>query len=329
MLYELLGGIKTLSVIGMCKNAGKTTVLNSLISECENAGERLGLTSIGRDGERSDLVTNTKKPEIFIREGALVATAEQLLKEGDISMEILDSTGIPTPMGAIVVVRARSAGYVQLGGASITEHQKSVRDRLFAFSADRVLIDGAISRKSLGNPSLADGVILSSGASYDADIRKTADDTAYYARLLSLPAYEGEAPDLGRFTAITPKGAVGGESLSDIARDLKEGVQTLIIRGAFTDSTAKELTEYAKPLTGVTLAAQDASRLLLKRENYLKLCRFIGEMRLIKSTRLIAVTVNPFSAYGMHYDKNEFRERVEAKLRESGVSAPVTDVKDV
>ena len=329
MLYELLSGIKTLSVIGMCKNAGKTTVLNSLIAECENAGERLGLTSIGRDGERSDLVTNTQKPEIFIRSGAIVATAEQLLREGDISMEVLETTGIPTPMGEIVIVLARSAGYVQLGGASITDHQQTVRDRLFELGADRVMIDGAISRKSLGNPALADGVILSSGASYDPDIRKTVEDTAYYARLFSLPAFEGEAPDLGRYTCVTENGAYGADRLGDLAKQLKEGVRSLVIRGAFTDATARELTDYAKLLSGVTLAAQDASRLLLKRENHARLARFAGEIRLLNSTRLVAVTVNPFSAYGMHYDKNEFKERVEAKLIECGVSAPVTDVKDV
>ena len=47
MLYELIEGTKTLSVIGMCKNAGKTTVLNSLIGECEEHGDVLGLTSSG------------------------------------------------------------------------------------------------------------------------------------------------------------------------------------------------------------------------------------------------------------------------------------------
>ena len=65
MLYELTEGYSSVSIIGMCKNAGKTTVLNGLISACMRNAEVLGLTSIGRDGERSDLVTNTKKPEIL------------------------------------------------------------------------------------------------------------------------------------------------------------------------------------------------------------------------------------------------------------------------
>ena len=35
----------------------------------------LGLTSIGRDGESTDVVTGTEKPGIFVREGTLIATA--------------------------------------------------------------------------------------------------------------------------------------------------------------------------------------------------------------------------------------------------------------
>ena len=331
MLYGLLDGIRTLSVIGMCKNAGKTTVLNSVISELEAHNEVIGLTSIGRDGERSDLVTNTKKPEIFVREGAVVATAEGLLREGDISMEVLETTGMPTPLGEIVIVRARSAGYVQIGGASITEHQKRIRDSLFAFGCDRVLIDGAISRKSLGNPSLADGAILSSGASYDPDVKKTAADTAYYAKLFSLPEWKGERACGGaRYEALTKAGgALASEDISGLMPALKEGARAVFLSGAVTDAAAKELLNFAKLLNETALVAEDASRLLLKPAAFEKLERFSGGVFVKNGTRLACVTLNPFSAYGMHYDKKEFRGLVEEALNRAGVAVPVMDVKDV
>ena len=329
MLYELVEGIRTLSVIGMCKNAGKTTVLNSLIRECEARGETLGLTSIGRDGERSDLVTNTKKPEIFVNGGAVVATAEGLLKECDVSREILASTGIPTPMGSIVIFRARSSGYVQIGGASITEHQKTVRDMLLGFGCTRVFIDGAISRKSLGNPTLADGVILSSGASYDADIGKTVTDTAFIAELFSLRRTghsfgEGEA----RLEAISNGERFSADAPDGILPALKAGADALLLRKAITDSTANELLKYGKLLKNTVLVAEDASRLLLKASGYEKLKRFSRGFEVLNESRLAAVTVNPFSAYGMHYDKDEFYKRVEDALKNRGVFVPVMDVKD-
>ena len=328
MLYELIEGIRTLSVIGMCKNAGKTTVLNSLIAECEERGETLGLTSIGRDGERSDLVTNTKKPEIFVREGAVVATAEGLVPMGDVSREILDKTGIPTPMGDIIIFRARSSGFVQLGGASTTEQQKQLRDALIGFGCTRVLIDGAISRKSLGNPALADGVILSSGASYDPDMEKTAADTAYIASLFSLPEAEVKNTGEARFEAVTGSGRYCADDLSKLADKLKEGADRLIINGAVTDLTARELLDHAKLLINTGLTAADASRLLLKKESFDKLKRFTRGFSVLNGTRLLAVTVNAFSAYGMHYDAERFIERVRSRLAEAGVNAKVLDVKN-
>ena len=65
LLYEITRQYKTLSVIGMCKNAGKTTAMNALIRENGKHGGTLGLTSIGRDGESVDVVTKTHKPGIY------------------------------------------------------------------------------------------------------------------------------------------------------------------------------------------------------------------------------------------------------------------------
>ena len=65
-LYELVAPYDSVSLIGMCKNAGKTTTLNQLIAELKRNGVSFGATSVGRDGESTDLVTNTVKPGIFV-----------------------------------------------------------------------------------------------------------------------------------------------------------------------------------------------------------------------------------------------------------------------
>ena len=76
-LYELVAPYDSVSLIGMCKNAGKTTTLNQLIAELKRNGVSFGATSVGRDGESTDLVTNTVKPGIFVYKGTIVATAAQ------------------------------------------------------------------------------------------------------------------------------------------------------------------------------------------------------------------------------------------------------------
>ena len=93
-LIESICRTRTLSIVGMCKNAGKTTVLNWLLGQ--SRGRVLGLTSIGRDGESTDIVTGTEKPGIFLSEGTLFATAKDMLSLCDVTQEIMDTTGIPT-----------------------------------------------------------------------------------------------------------------------------------------------------------------------------------------------------------------------------------------
>ena len=149
MLKEYIQGVRSLSIIGMCKNAGKTTVLNKLIAELNESRVRLGLTSIGRDGESTDLVTRTAKPGIYVYEGTLVATAVDMFRLSDITREIIYSTGWPTPMGEVAVVRARSDGSVQLAGPSMTAQLSALVDVFSSFGADMTIIDGALSRKTL------------------------------------------------------------------------------------------------------------------------------------------------------------------------------------
>lgn len=50
ILYDLSTKYKTISIVGMAKNAGKTTALNYLIEEAIDEGVVLGITSTGRDG---------------------------------------------------------------------------------------------------------------------------------------------------------------------------------------------------------------------------------------------------------------------------------------
>ena len=48
LLAPLVGDASPVTVIGLCKNAGKTTAMRRLMAELGE--ECLGLTSVGRDG---------------------------------------------------------------------------------------------------------------------------------------------------------------------------------------------------------------------------------------------------------------------------------------
>lgn len=300
-LKREIHNVKTLSIVGMCKNAGKTTALNWVLRQGD-AGV-MGLTSIGRDGESTDVVTGTEKPGIFIRRGTMIATAKDMLRLGDITMEVLMTTGIPTPLGEVVIVRARSDGYVQLAGPSITAQLRTVSQYFFELGADQSVIDGALGRKSLGARAVAEGVILCTGASYHSSMEKTVADTLHIYRLMNLPKTE-TVPEAGEFV----------QSIKDRGE--------AYVTGALTDTMVVPLLK-SGVLRGGQLVVADPSKVLLSPDTLDKL--EVRGVKLLTETaaRTLCVTVNPFSAYGWKYDKDAFmRAMTEA------IDAPVVNVKE-
>ena len=67
---------RSVSVVGLEKNTGKTECLNYIIRNLPAGRVKVAVTSIGVDGETTDSVTGTSKTEIFLREGMLFSTCE-------------------------------------------------------------------------------------------------------------------------------------------------------------------------------------------------------------------------------------------------------------
>jgi hypothetical protein len=329
VLSQLIAPYRAVSIIGMCKNAGKTTVLNSLLRQLADCGETLALTSIGRDGEGTDLVTGTKKPGIYVREGTLLATASELaLQHCDVTREILDTTGIFTPMGEVVLLRARSDGAVQLGGPSMNSQLAFVRDQFFRLGADRVLIDGALSRKSLCSRHVTEATVLCTGASYHKSLDVVVEDTAHQCRLLTLPETEHplirevqeESRALWLFDADGGHPLPAGTSLTD---ELRRCPNTLAVffGGALSDFAVQPLLMANSLPRDLTLVVRDSSKILLRRENFEKLLRRGIRVQVLESIHLVALTVNPFSAYGYPMDGRALLEKMQER-----VPVPVIDV---
>ncbi len=303
-LEKSLREVKTMSIVGMCKNAGKTTVLNWLLHNSRR-DRILGLTSIGRDGESTDVVTGTEKPSIFVPEGTLVATARDMLRLGDVTKEILMTTGIPTPLGEVVIMRARSDGYVQLAGPSITTQLRDVSKWFFELGAEQSIIDGALGRKSLGARTVAEGVILCTGASYHMNMEQVIEDTANIYRIMNLP----------KAATLPPEPEEGLEAC------LKDHGEALI-PGALTDSMVLPLLRSGVLRNG-RLVVKDPSKVLLKADTLDKLGMRHVKLEAAEAAKTLCVTINPVSAYGWKFDKDEFME----KMREA-VDAPVINVKE-
>ena len=68
---------KSLSIVGLEKNTGKTVCLNYILNRLNQLGTHVGVTSIGVDGEQVDSVFATAKPEITLFRGTHFITSEK------------------------------------------------------------------------------------------------------------------------------------------------------------------------------------------------------------------------------------------------------------
>lgn len=326
---------KTISIIGMDKNVGKTTVLNYILKEARGKLS-LGLTSIGRDGEDKDRVTLTKKPKIYVERGTLIATAKQCLFSSDITKEIINSTGIHTPMGEVIIAKALSDGFVELGGPSINAYMQSICAELLDYRVDLVLVDGALSRKTSASPAITEAAILSTGASLGRDINRVVEMTSYSVKLLSIEQELDKnvinlcKDSLGKSrVGIISKGEglksldvnTSLEASKEIIEKLNNDVSHVIIRGIVTDSILEDIMKSTDRYKGVTFLVEDGTKLFIKQET---LYKFQGQGAVIKALEginLKCVTCNPKAPYGYEFDKHRFLEELK-----KNISLPIFDV---
>ena len=330
-LCDLIRGYNSLSIIGMCKNAGKTTVLNAILRDTTIAEHTLALTSIGRDGEAMDLVTGTKKPGIYVRKGSLIATAERLLRQCDITKEILFTTGISTPLGEVVVLRARSDGSVQLAGPSMVTQLVELSHQLRELGAEKVVIDGAASRKTLCSRRLAEATVLCTGASCGRSMDTVVEETAHVCRLLGTK--EVDNPFLAEAVMLMENHRYllfGQEPIllaagTDLQEALKEhgDIRYLYVEGAVTNQLLDPLLRSGALTRGIKVVARDASRLFLSPDALRRLHVRKWELRVLECIHLAAIAVNPYSAYGYNFDSTEF-----LRTMTDAVTVPVVNVED-
>ena len=280
-IKDLAKKYTTLVIIGMCKNAGKTTALNLLLSQ-----KNLAITSVGLDGETIDAVTGTQKPRIFVKKDTLVATTTSLLNNCTVSKEILMTTGISSPIGEIVIFKAIDDGFVEIAGPSITADLVKLKKIFFNLGAKRIIIDGALSRKSISSPKIADGAILATGASYNKDINKVVADTAHIIKLYNLPTIS--------FPPI--------ESC-DLLKTIQEGNCKVFVSGALTETELKSIC-VKKAVSSITIGVEDASKILASKDTLSLFFARGGKIEVKNKVKIFAVTINPYSPYGWEFDKN-------------------------
>jgi hypothetical protein len=311
ILSDLKTKYKTLSVVGMAKNAGKTTTLNYLIEEATDEGISLGVTSTGRDGEGVDVVTGTDKPKVYLYPGTLVSVPTSLFEYASAGLEILRMTKYHTSIGPAMICRVVDSGYVQIAGPVLTSEQMSLSSDMLELGAEMILIDGAIDRRSIASPETSDAIILATGAVLSRSMQKVAEETAHLAGLYSLSEIDDEQMkkrfsqsdkitvlDKEKAHELDIKTALAASSIIDEA--IGEDTEYVYIPGALTNSVIVNI--HPRKLKQVTFVLKDPTKIFLNSNDWQQLRKKGFNAKVLKKINIAAISVNPVSPQGYSFE---------------------------
>ena len=336
LLYDLSNKYKTLSIVGMAKNAGKTTALNFLIEEAMDEGIVLGITSTGRDGETQDLVTGTEKPRVYLDQGTLVSVPSQLFGLADAGLEILRRTKYSTAIGELLICKVQDAGYVQIAGPVINSETKKLCQDMFGLGCDLVMIDGAIDRKTIASPETSDAIILATGAVLSRSMKKVVEETAHVVHLYGLPEFDENdkvtefirQDNYEHIIAFNDKGegkvldlvtGLGAARYIDDA--IEEDTRYIFIPGAFTNSVVADITN--KHLKQVEFILKDPTKIFVNIMDWGQLRKRGFKVKVLKNIEIAAITVNPWSPQGSTFDSDILIEEMKKLIPDM----PIIDVR--
>jgi len=322
---------RSLSIVGLEKNTGKTVCLNYLLRRLDELHVTTAVTSIGVDGEQVDAVFATAKPEIRLYEGMQFVTSEQHYLKRQLVSRVLAVDERRTALGRLVTAEVIIPGKILLSGAATTgvlrQQIAQARDRGVALT----VVDGALSRLSLASPTVTEAMILATGAAVSPNVQQLVSKTRFVFRLINLP----EADSRIRENLQTIESGLWGIDSDGLPHDLgiasvflldrhegdifRHGT-TLFASGAVSDRLLKFLA--SRPNSkDIVLIARDFTKLFITPEAYAEYTRRGGRLQVLQRSNLVALCLNPTSPQGYRLNSQDT-----CKILSDTLEIPVYDV---
>ncbi len=317
---------KSCSIVGLEKNTGKTECFNYVLQRLPLDTKRVAVSSIGIDGETTDQVTKTAKPEIFLREGVYFGTSEKHYLMKRLSSELLEISNENTSLGNIVIGKALTPGKILLSGPSSTNGLRRWMDEMKKYDIDLTIIDGALSRMSLASPTVSESMILATGAAYSANINTLVQKTAFVVQMINLDLTSEDNREVfndikngvwaidADADADTDSDFMKGRRLVDlkVASSLSININTdglkkckaLFVSGALTDNFINHIRQN-KIFSETEIVVRDFTKIFLTPMTYNSFVNSRRKISVLQKSKLIAVCVNPTSPNGIVLDSEK------------------------
>ncbi len=319
-LIENILQFSTISIIGTEKNTGKTETLNYILSQLRQRDISVALTSIGTDGEKVDAVTTTSKPEIELCANDLFVTTENYFKNKRCSAEILSISHRSTSLGRLVLSKAHTKGKCIISGPNTTDWLREVIDQIEKHHPTLTIIDGALSRKSSASPVIAEGIILATGAAFSLSIPEIVKNIQFLNQLMNFEKVDSQFtyPLSALKTGIY---AIDNDQIIDIKipsvlliQNYKDKIfqngHKLYVSGMITDVFFQFLNAQ-KEIENIEIWVKDFTRFFVSPLHIHQFLSKKGKIKLLFTSQLIAITVNPTSPNGYKLSSEELCQSIQ------------------
>lgn len=314
-MKKLIDDLDVIGVIGLAKNSGKTTTLNHMISLYHYL--KIGITSIGLDGEALDQVNFLPKPKIKVKRGMVVATASGCLEASFVNFQVLDKTDFHTALGRIQIVEVLSDGHMVIAGPTTNKEMNQVLMKMKLY-VDKIFVDGAFNRMTFANIDQIDGIVLATGAVVSPFMKETIKETKAIVDAFNLhKSYRIEEIPQESLIIQTTFHRYGEknkklDTIRDIVSHLNDKIDLMYIKGAITPRIIHFFIE--NMMNEFTLVCDDATKLLIKSNEYDLLKKLKIDISVIHPCPLVCVTINPWSSDGRHYPIDTFLSEMKTAI---------------
>lgn len=164
--------VRAIAIVGICKNAGKTTLLNHILEQRNDIS--WGVFSTGIDGEETDQVFRIPKPRVKLGKGTIFCCDTSILDSHGSSVSVLAELAQGSFYRSLWLAKTQIPLLTEITGPASVIDQIDVLKKMRSLGADKVIIDGSLDRKSIAMSEAVDAVIVLIGASFGSpdDIRE-------------------------------------------------------------------------------------------------------------------------------------------------------------
>jgi hypothetical protein len=324
---------KVVAVVGLSKNAGKTSYINWLLRDDNftrlypdtHSSYNFGLTTTGRDGEDLDLLTGDKKPKVVIPKDTLFTSFDYICQNFSECIQVVQR--LPFRVIGKSLWLYKSLGAIEtevVGPSTLVEHEQLI-DILMGHGCDTIIIDGSLDRKSICRSGYISHIVLVVGASLGKlpEITRASQILSLYQKFPRIETSRYDYITFGNAEQVmsSPYKTIFSNETELSTYLCSESYTWCYFPGALTNHSYKKLKNtiintkcdiiFEHPLN-VNIDHESLSHLLSVKNIFSRISMPLG-----------VVAINPHSSTGDHIDVKLLRDEIESIF----VGIPVIDIR--